>query len=130
MAQPLIPAAITGHRLNGSHGTALAAGDFALGAGWGTTPVLAITAGSNDMRGKFTITCDATAAQATATVTITFKDGAFAAAPFATVTMFSDNAITDSGSVRATTTTTTLVITCDVLPVDTKVYTFHYHVVE
>ena len=126
MAQKLGNSSTAGGRITGDIGTALVAGDFTLGAGWGTTPVLAITTGSNDQRGKFTVTCDATAAQATATVVITFTDGAFPAAPIPHVMMFSDNAITDSGSVRATSTTTAMTITCDVLPVDTKIYTFHY----
>ncbi len=119
----------SGGRVTADNATDLVAGDFTLGAGWGTTPVLAITAGSNDVSGHFTITCDATAAQATATVVIAFTDGDYPNTPHAIVTMFSDNAITDSGSVRAVCTTSQITITCDVLPVDTKVYTFSYLVI-
>ena len=127
MAQKQGSSSTAGGRLDGSIGTALTSSDVALGAGWGTTPVLAITSGSNDQRGRLTITCDATAAQATATVTITFSDGAWASAPFAQAQVFSDNAITDSGSIRVTSTsTTTLVLTLDVLPVDTKIYVIDY----
>jgi hypothetical protein len=104
----------------------LVAGDFTIGAGFGTTPILAITAGSNDISGHFTVTCDATAAQATATIVIVFTDLAYPNAPHAIANVFSDNAITDSGSVRAVVTTTQITITLDVLPVDTKVYTFSY----
>lgn len=117
-------------RLDGSIGTALVAGDITLGAGWGTTPILAITSGSNDQRGTLTITCDATAAQATATVAITFSDGAWASAPFAKAMVHSDSAITDTGHIRVTTVTTTvLTLTLDVLPVDTKIYVIRYECV-
>lgn len=116
----------SGGRLHATNATDLTSADFTLGAGWGTTPILAITAGSNDVSGHFTITCDATAAQATATVVIVFTDGAYPNTPHSVVTMFSDNAITDSGSVRSVCTTTQVTITCDVLPVDTKDYTFSY----
>ena len=100
--------------------------DFTIGAGFGTTPVVAVLAGSTDQRGQITITCDATAAQATATVLLTFADGAYAVAPIAMATVYSDNAITDSGSVRCVSSTTTMTMTLDVLPVDTKVYVFKW----
>ena len=116
-----------GGRIDGSIGTALVAGDVTLGAGWGTTPVLAITTGSSDQRGRLTITCDATAAQATSTIAIAFSNGAYSSAPFVRVQVYSDNAITDSGSVRvATVSTTGFTATLDVLPVDTKIYVFDY----
>lgn len=118
-----------GGRLDGSiQKTALAAGNFALGAGWGTSPTFALTTGSTDQRGTFAITAKATPAQATATVVITFADGAFASAPFPMVSVTSTSSI-DEGHVVVTTTTTAATLTFSVLPVADKVYTFHYQMV-
>ena len=116
-----------GGRLDGSlQGTAAAATDFALGAGWGGTATAALTAGSTDQRGTLTITASAsTPAQATATVTHTFADGAFASAPFPMVLVTSTSAI-DEGHVVSTATTTVGTWTFSVLPVATKIYTFTY----
>lgn len=126
MAQIQGSASSAGGRLDGSaQQTALVAGDFTLGAGWGTTPIVALTAGSTDQRGTLQITCDATAAQATATVILTFADGAYVAAPFVQVTSTNNQAI-DTGHVIVTSTTTATTWTFQVLPVDTKVYIFHY----
>lgn len=127
MAQKQGPKTTRGGRLDGSVGTAITSAAFALGVGWGDdAPVLAITTGSNDQRGKFTITSDGSnQAQATATVVITFCDGAFASAPFGLVTVTSTSSI-DEGHVTCTTTTTAATLTFSVLPVDTKIYTFTY----
>ena len=126
MTQPQGSLRTDGGRLDGSLGTDTVAGDFVVGAGFGTTPVVAVLAGSTDQRGQITITCDATAAQATATLVHTFKDGAFAVAPISFCSVYGDNAITDSGSVRSVSTTTTATHTLDVLPVDTKIYVFKW----
>jgi hypothetical protein len=117
----------SGGRLDGSlQRTTLAASHFTVGAGWGTEAVLAITTGSTDQRGKFTVTASTTGvAQATATVVITFADGAWAAAPFCVVTTTNNNSI-DTGHVTWSSTTTALTLTFSLLPVDTKVYTFTY----
>lgn len=117
----------SGGRLDGSvQQNASAAGDFVLGAGWGGTATIAMTAGSTDQRGTLTVTASATTpAQATATITHTFADGAYASAPFPMVTVTSDSAI-DEGHVVVTTSTTGSVMTYSVLPVDTKIYIFHY----
>ena len=126
MAQPQGSLRTDGGRIDGSLGTDVVAGDFAIGAGFGTTPIVAVLAGSTDQRGQITVTADATAALATATVILTFADGAFVVAPIPFASVHSDNAITDSNSVRAVATTTALTLTLDVLPVDTKVYVFKY----
>lgn len=127
MAQKQGNSSTGGGRIDGSVGTASVAGDFVLGAGWGTTPVVALLAGSTDQRGQLTITCDATAAQATATVVHTYSDGAYATqAPVTTVQVQSDSAITDSNHCRSTSTTTACTWTLDVLPVDTKIYVWKY----
>lgn len=59
-------------------GTALAITDYAVSAGWGTTPTKAIT--GTDMGGRITITAKATTA-ANPTVALTFKDGTFTTVP-------------------------------------------------
>lgn len=115
-----------GGRVDGSIGTALAASNVAIGAGWGTTATKAITTGSNDQRGQIVVTASgASFAQATATVVITFADGAWASAPWCIVTTTNDNAI-DTGHVTWSSTTTALTLTFSVLPVDTKIYKINY----
>lgn len=130
MAQIQGTSSSSGGRLDGSlQRTTLASSHFTLGAGWGTTPILAITSGSTDQRGSFTITADATPTQATATIVITFADGAYASAPFALVNTYNDNDIDDGAVVTVETSTTALTMVHSILPVDTKVYTFHYVVI-
>lgn len=117
-----------GGRLDGRlQKTTVVTGDFALGAGWGTTASLAfVGTAPTDQRGKFTVTSTGTGqSQATATVVFTFKDGAWESAPTCIVTTTNDNSI-DTGHVTWTSTTTALTLTFSLLPVDTKVYTFTY----
>jgi len=121
-----------GGRLDGSNGTAVAAADFALGAGWGGTATFTVTAGSTDQVGQIVITASATTpAQATATVTLTFKDGAYAAAPFPFVVLSAPpaDAVTFGGPINMAATTTALSWTSSVIPVATKVYTYNYCVI-
>ena len=129
MAQKQGPSSTRGGRLDASIGTALAAGDVALGAGWGATTV-AIAAGSNAQAGRLTLTCATGGglAQATATVTITFPDGAYNAAPWGFMLTTNDNSI-DTGRLATTTTTTALVGTYSVLPVNAKIYIIDYFVI-
>lgn len=116
-------------RLDASSGTALAAGNVAIGAGWGTTATAAITSGSNDQAGQIVVTASgASFAQATATVVITFADGAYASTPRCVlVTTTNDNSI-DTGHCTYSVTTTALTITFSLLPVDTKIYKINYAV--
>jgi hypothetical protein len=116
-----------GGRLDGSlQKTALAASNFALGVGWGATGSLSLTAGSTDQRGSFAITAaGAGLAQATATIVLTFADGAYASAPFCLVTTTNTNSI-DTGHVTWSATTTALTLTFSLLPVAAAVYTFTY----
>ena len=109
--------------------TDLAAGDVAIGAGWGTTGTKAITSGSNDVAGQIVVTASgASFAQATATVVITFKS-AYPTAPRTVIaTTTNDNSI-DTGHVTWSATTTALTLTFSVLPVDTKIYKINYLVV-
>ena len=128
MAQKQGPSSTHGGRLDGSIGTAPVAGDFVLGAGWGGTASLTVTAGSTDQRGQIVITASATTpAQATATVTFTFKDGAYASAPWPLV-LLADNtqAVAETGATDIAATTTALSWTHSVLPVAAKVYTYNY----
>lgn len=117
-------------RLDGSSGTALASGDVAIGAGWGNTATKAVTSGSNDQCGQIVVTSGGTGqAQATATVVITFADGAYASTPRCVlVTTTNDNSI-DTGHATYAVTTTTLTMTFSLLPVDTKIYKFNYAVI-
>jgi len=123
MAQPQGPKITAGGRLDGSVGTAVAAGDFALGAGWGGS-TLAVTSGSTVGRGEFTITCATGGglAQATATVAFTYPDGAFASAPFFVCDSDNDNSIDTGRFTKTTTTTTVHTWTFSVLPVNAKIY--------
>jgi hypothetical protein len=120
-----------GGRLDGSIGTAIAASDIALGVGWGSTGAVAVSAGSNDQRGEFTITAGGTGlAQATATVALTFADGAYASTPFAICQLAeSSNAVTEAQPTVVAATTTALSFTHSVLPVTAKTYRYIYHVV-
>lgn len=116
----------SGGRVDGSLGTVIAAANVAIGAGWATEGAFAITTGSNDQRGQIVVTCGATSpSQATATVTLTFVDGAFNSAPFTIVTTTNDNSI-DTGHATWATTTTAMVLTHSLLPVSTKIYKFTY----
>ncbi len=127
MAQLQGPSSSSGGRLDGSlQRNTLAAGHVAIGAGWGTTGTVAITTGSTDQRGQIVVTASgASFAQATATIVITFADGAWASAPFCIVTTTNDNSI-DTGHVTWSSTTTALTLTFSLLPVDTKIYKFTY----
>lgn len=128
MTQKLGSSSSKGGRITGDLGTVLTSSNIAVGAGWGTSPDLTIASGSNDVRGILTITAKATPSQSTATVIITYADGAYPSAPHPIVNMHSDQAIGDSGSVRAVSTTTALTITSDVLPVAGKIYVIKYGV--
>lgn len=132
MAQKQGNSTTNGGRLDGSIGSAIVAGDIALGVGWGTTASVSVAAGSNDQRGEFTVTSAGTGqAQATATVALTFKDGAYAATPFAMVQLAeSSNAVNEAQPQIVVATTTTLSFKHSVLPVATKTYRYLYHVVQ
>jgi hypothetical protein len=123
-----------GPKLDASQaGRALVAGDVALGAGFGTSPILTIEGGSNDSRGAITVTAQATAAQATATVTVTFaraKDHA----PFVVVSRYTaDEAEPDTvtkGWNVVSTSVTGFVVVANTIPVDDDDIGFSYVVVE
>jgi hypothetical protein len=120
------PSTTAGGVLNGNIGRALVAGDIVLGAGWGTAPVLTLTSGSNGQRGRLTILAKATAAQATATIVLTFPEP-YTAAPFViNKSTTNDNSLTAAAEFTCTTTTTTATFTHTILPVADKTYTLDY----
>lgn len=134
MAQKQGNSSTSGGRLDCSIGTAAVAADFALGAGWGDgTLVKTVTALSNAQGGTIAITSvGSNQAQATATVTFTFPDGAYAARPRVCLVQLTDNtsAVTVAQPTAISWTTTTLSWTQAVIPVDTKVYTFTWCVIQ
>jgi hypothetical protein len=128
MAQIQGNSSAAGGRIDGTlQRTALAATDFALGVGWGDGAVTkTLLTGSTDQRGQLTVTSvGSNQAQATATVVLTFADGAWAAAPFCIPHVTSNSAI-DEGHLTWTSTTTALTLTFSVLPVATKIYKISY----
>lgn len=130
MAQPQGNSSADGGRLDGSlQKTTLATSHFALGAGWGSS-TFTLTAGSTDQRGEIVITgvTGGGLAQATATITMTYADGAYAAAPWSIAAVTSTSAI-DEGHLICVNTTTTLTMTFSVLPVNSKVYTIRWHTI-
>lgn len=130
MAQPQGSSSTAAGRLDGSIGTAAVSADFALGAGWGASTV-AVASGSNAQRGQITITCATGGglAQATATCTFTFPDGAYASAPWVIPHSTNSNGV-DAGKWAVTTrSTTSVVLTFSVLPVNAATYVLNYLVV-
>jgi hypothetical protein len=111
---------IVSKRISPRRGTALVSMDFGLSAGWGSTASVAVGANSDDQRGTITITSAGTGQVPNPTVTLTFKDGAWAVAPFALTKMEGGTgALT---TLTESTTTTTLVFTFVGTPVATKTY--------
>lgn len=97
-------------------GQALAASDFSLSAGFGSTASVAVAAGGNDARFKITVTSAGTGQAVNPTCTLTFKDGAWMT-PNGTDTMAPVVVTTRAGGsqatvqFQATSTTTTAVLT-------------------
>jgi len=68
-------------RLGATGGTAVVAGDFSLGAAWGSTASVSVQAGSNDTRGRITITSAGVGQAANPSGSLTFKDGTYTTTP-------------------------------------------------
>lgn len=99
--------------------TALAGGDFALSAGWGTTASVGTITGA-DQAFQFTVTSAGTGQGASPTVTLTFKDGTWGSAPALVCSMNGG-----TGTLAFTpvaTTATAAVITYNGTPVATSTY--------
>lgn len=106
-------------------GTLPTAGAFALSAGWGTTATLSsVTAGSNDMRGRVTVTSNGTGQAAAPTVTYTFVNGTFGAAPFFHTRMNGGTGATQT--IFSSSTATTLVMTFNATPVAGLTYVLEW----
>ena len=112
--------AVTVDRLRAMGGTALVAGDFALSSKWGSAASVASISGT-DSRCTFTVASAGTGQATGATVALTFKDGAWATAPFAMVVR---NGGHQAVQPAWTTTATRLVITFPDVPVAGQTYTF------
>lgn len=108
-------------------GRDLVASDIALHANWGTSPTLAIGAGSNKSAGALTITAKATTG-ASPTVVVTFPEGGFERAPVALVTR-GDAVANAAGEIHAVATATALTITFDGTPTADQVYVLNYAVI-
>jgi hypothetical protein len=107
-------------------GRSLTSGQFALSGGWGSTASVGSISGT-DTRGRFTVTSSGTGQGASPTITITFRDGAFSAAPYAIV---SRNGGSQSSVLPTwTTTTTTMVATWPGTPIAAQTFSFEYIVV-
>lgn len=96
-------------------------GDWALSAGWGATATAVVASGCTDNRFRVTITANGAGIAANPTATLTFKDGTFTNAPFASVG-FSGGTGVISPAPTWTTTATTLVITFVGTPVAGSTY--------
>lgn len=104
-----------------TQGSGIGTADFAISAGWGSGSSVS-AAGGTDARGFVEITAAGTPA-ADPTVTLTFVDGAWSAAPFAMLQRNDASAPNPTGAfLTYTTTTTTLVITFRGTPVAGNTY--------
>lgn len=100
---------------------ALAATDIVASSGFGSTRAVSAVSGGDD-HFRFDVTAGGSGIASSPTIVVTFKDGAYAAAPQATVTKF--GSYQPSTPVAWTTTTTTLTITFAGTPVAGEVYEF------
>lgn len=108
-------------RYRATSGTTLVAGDISLSAGWGSTATVSAISGT-DQRFRLTVTSAGTGQSSNPTATLTFKDGTWTTAPFATCAHNGGSQITVPGT--WTTTTTALTLTFQGLPVAAETYTF------
>lgn len=116
-----------GFRRDRRHRTQLVPGDFTLGAGWGNTATIAVTAGSCDLCGRATITANGAGIAANPTTTLTFRDGTMAGLFFATVRPNGGTGATPS-NIFWTQPTTTIVSTHTQTPVAGLTYAFEWQI--
>lgn len=114
-------------RIYADDDTALTTTDYAISAGWGGTATKGITSGSRDTRGTLTVTANGSGLGTNPTITITFKDGAYAAAPFAIVVQSGGTGTKEIPTY--TTTSTTLTITRATTPVAGSTYIYSWQVI-
>lgn len=114
-----------GREYGNTGGSALAAANVVPAAAFGSTAAVVVTAGSNDVRGRFQITPGGSGIAANATAVVTFADGAWDAAPF--VHCARADVLATAGLVRVTgRTATTFTITFVGTPVSGEAYIFDY----
>lgn len=68
-------------RFRANQGTALTAADFVISAAWGNTATISAVTGT-DSAWQVTVTANGTGIASNPTITLTFKDGAFANSPY------------------------------------------------
>lgn len=120
-------AMIESPRLLGT-GTSHVAGDYALSAGWGNTATVS-TVAARDSGGRVSITCNGSGIAANPTVTLTFKDGAWAVAPAISASRGDLNAPTTGFWALTTASTSAPVWTFVGTPVAGTIYVLDYTVV-
>ena len=109
-----------------SQGTTLVTGDVALSAGWGATATVSAIKGT-DAAGFIEVTPGGAGLAANATITLTFTDGAWSVEPAAMVSRNDFTVPTAAASnTKWVTTTTTLVITADMVPTGAVVYRYDF----
>ncbi|WP_374413261.1 hypothetical protein [Novosphingobium colocasiae] len=114
-------------RLTLTLGTTLTTGDFTVGGGWGTGATLAIVSASKDGRFTVDITAGASGLVANPALTLTFKDGAFAATPIPLAVGW--NSTDNTGvDLKATASTTQVFINLLGTPLASKTYRITCHV--
>jgi hypothetical protein len=114
------------NRLWANYGNGLAPSDFSL-SGWGSSATVSIYPGSTDQRGQIAVTAKGSGMAANPTLTLTFHDGPWFAAPFAVVGRNDPNAPARAPTWR--TTPKTLAITFQGTPVAGSVYKFTWMVI-
>lgn len=107
-------------------GTALVAGDFALGGGWGVGSSVSAVAG-DDTCGEMTVTAAGTPA-ADPTVTLTFKDGTFTGTPIAIVAQKGSSVGGDYAQVTWGEAATTIAWTWRGTPTAGRTYSFTWKI--
>ena len=124
---------VIGRRLIATKGTGVIAGDFALGAAWGSTATVStVLSGSRDTRGAIRITANGAGIAANPTVTLTFKDGTFPGgeSPFAVAVCGTGNTVLAAGDFwYAAATLTQGVFWYGGTPTAGRVYELSYHVI-
>lgn len=97
--------------------------------GWGSSPGVALDAGSLDCHGGITITAGS-GPSANPTITITFPDGAYPQAPQAVASLDPGTAADSALPVAVTCTTTTMKFTLGGTPTNTRTYHIPWHLFE
>lgn len=110
-------------RVLADRGSTIDASNIALSGNWGTDPALVVNAGSNDTRGIVQITNGTGGASGSRSWTLTYKDGVYAATPFALVNRLGGGSVDNvTASISA------LTVTISGLGAEGAVVPFYYQV--